>query len=238
MKNIIKNTLSEKAFFQVNKILLQYLGSHEAAIVLAHYLELQENLFGGKEFYQQQERVMDNCMISEFKLRNVNTLLQDLEILSIKKRGLPAKNYYYVNLDKLAEILDSTTLNNKVTSTGKTQSQRKDLILEKNNNLLDINDNRIDNDNNDDYYTIENNITIDLIPNVNIKEEVKENNNTPENTSETNKSLSKPIPDTIPIHITKSIQNGANSYKRVSDLYPEVYRNYELSNAIQQFFSK
>lgn len=150
MKNIIKNTLSEKAFFQVNKILLQYLGSHEAAIILAHYLELQENLFGGKEFYQQQERVMENCMISEYKLRNVNTLLQDLEILSIKKRGLPAKNYYYVNLDKLAEILDSTTLNNKVTSTGKTQAQRKDLILEKNNNLIDINDNidnvNIDND--------------------------------------------------------------------------------------------
>lgn len=107
-KQQIIGTMVQGAFFSVNKKLAKYLGSNDAALILSHFLYLQEQFFQGAEFYQQQERIMDECNVTVTVLRTAVTLLKDKGVLSVTKKGIPAKNYYLVSLDKIAEVMGAT----------------------------------------------------------------------------------------------------------------------------------
>ena len=104
-KQIIIGTMVQGAFFSVNKKLAKYLGSNDAALILSHLIYLQEHFFQGKEFYQQQERIMEECNVSISALRIAMTLLKKKGLLSVAKKGVPAKNFYLISMDALAEAL-------------------------------------------------------------------------------------------------------------------------------------
>lgn len=107
-KQIIIGTMVQGAFFSVNKKLAKYLGSNDAALILSHLIYLQETFFQGKEFYQQQERIMEECNVTVTVLRTAIKLLKDKKVLSVTKKGIPAKNYYLVSLDMIAEVMSTT----------------------------------------------------------------------------------------------------------------------------------
>lgn len=118
-KQIITGTLIQGAFFSVNKAVAKYLKSNDAALILSHLIYLQEHHFGGNEFYQQQERLMEECNVSLSVLRSSMKILSEGGMVSIKRKGTPAKNYYYINYSRIAEILDSsssTNLENKIST--------------------------------------------------------------------------------------------------------------------------
>jgi hypothetical protein len=104
-KQIIIGTMVQGAFFSVNKKLAKYLGSNDAALILSHLIYLQEHFFQGKEFYQQQERIMEECNVSISALRIAMALLKKKGVLSVVKKGVPAKNFYLVTINAIAEIL-------------------------------------------------------------------------------------------------------------------------------------
>lgn len=89
----------------VNKHLAKYLGSNDAALVLVHLLSLQEESFKGQFFFQQQERIMEECNVSLYGLRKIMSLLIDENLLTVSKIGMPATNHYLVNTEKLQEVL-------------------------------------------------------------------------------------------------------------------------------------
>jgi hypothetical protein len=107
-KQQIIGTMVQGAFFSVNKKLAKHLGSNDAALILSHLIYLQEQFFQGGEFYQQQERIMDECNVTVTVLRTAVKLLKDNGVLSVIKKGIPAKNYYLVSLNAIAEILGAT----------------------------------------------------------------------------------------------------------------------------------
>lgn len=106
-KQQIIGTMVQGAFFSVNKKLAKHLGSNDAALILSHLLYLQEQFFQGAEFYQQQERIMEECNVSLSALRIAITLLKSKGILSVVKKGIPAKNFYLISLNTIAEIMST-----------------------------------------------------------------------------------------------------------------------------------
>lgn len=104
MNNTVKNTLSTNSFFMVNKVIAQYFGSNDAAVVIAHLVFL-DGLFEGREFYQQQERLAKDCNIAVHTLRAVIKRLTQEGVITVVKKGLPAKNYYKLNVKILEQIL-------------------------------------------------------------------------------------------------------------------------------------
>ena len=124
-KQQIIGTMVQGAFFSVNKKLAKYLGSNDAALILSHLLYLQEQFFQGAEFYQQQERIMEECNVSISALRIAMTLLKKKGILSVVKKGVPAKNFYLISLTSIAEILgtpDPSLQSDKSPTTSTTDS--------------------------------------------------------------------------------------------------------------------
>jgi hypothetical protein len=110
-KQFINNTMMQGAFFSVNKHLAKYLKSNDAALILSHLLYLQEHFFKGAEFYQQQERIMEECNVTLAVLRSSMKLLTTKNLLSIKKKGVPAKNYYNINYSEIGIILSEQNKN-------------------------------------------------------------------------------------------------------------------------------
>lgn len=105
-KQIITGTMLQGSFFSVNKVVAKYLKSNDAALLLSHLIYLQEHHFKGEEFYQQQERLMEECNLSLSSLRISMKILSERGIVSIRKKGTPAKNYYTINFLALEEIFN------------------------------------------------------------------------------------------------------------------------------------
>jgi hypothetical protein len=100
--------LGQGSYWAINKTLHKILGLEET-LLLQHFIDLQYNIYGNEEFYQQQERIMDILCLSEKKVRSITSKLSSLGILSIVKKGVPAKNYYYVNMENVVEIMEGTS---------------------------------------------------------------------------------------------------------------------------------
>ena len=104
INNLLKNTLADGAFFKLNKKLVKKIGRDET-LLLQHFIGLQLRSFDDKPFYQQQERIMEETTFTIRDLRNVTKKLKELGLLEVEKRGLPAKNYYYVKTQEVYDIM-------------------------------------------------------------------------------------------------------------------------------------
>ena len=70
MEKLIKNTISHEAFFMVNKVMLKYLGSANAAIILSGFISKYDYFQKRNEivdgfFYNTKEMIMQETGMSE-----------------------------------------------------------------------------------------------------------------------------------------------------------------------------
>lgn len=144
-------TLSNNAFYLINKKLLKYFnGDWELCGLLSRFLEIENQCiieYSGKDkmcqqgyFFHQKSRLEKETYLHFNKQTNItNTLIQH-ELLKVEKTGQPAMNYYKINHIKLQQImslhddeissqLDSKSLPNQLTS----QLDSKPLL---NNNII------------------------------------------------------------------------------------------------------
>jgi len=159
MKNL-SNVLSQNGFWMVNKALAKALGSNDAALVLSHFVSLQEQVFGNKSFYQQQERILEECNITLYTLRQIVKTLKERDILTVTKHGMPAKYYYFVNIDAIVALLDvkettvqevankegldlpiSVPLDLPISVAQKKEKIKKEKVIKENNNNNNYNNN-------------------------------------------------------------------------------------------------
>lgn len=152
MDTIIKQ-LTSSSYWTLNKDLCRKIGLQNT-LVLQHFIDLQYKVFGGKEFYQQQDRIQDELGISERQVKQTISFLLNEGFISVEKKGIPAKNYYLISEDKITSVVRSlqTNQSGQIELTGKDElnSQRKELnkkekekelILENNNNTIITNSN-------------------------------------------------------------------------------------------------
>lgn len=104
----IFSLLAHNSYIMYNKKLAKEIGIDES--ILFGSLCSFQNLFNGEEeFYCEQQRLIDDTGLSEYRLQNALKHLKDIGLVNVIKKGLPAKNYYQLNLDTLLNILHVTS---------------------------------------------------------------------------------------------------------------------------------
>ena len=111
--NGISKLLSTNGFIQVNKALIKKVGLHEAILIgefCAEYNYWEErNMLDDGYFYSTRDNIEENTGLSEHYQRKALSNLYELGIITIEKRGLPAKNYYKINFDVLLSIIEESS---------------------------------------------------------------------------------------------------------------------------------
>lgn len=75
----------------------------DAAILLGTMCSWQK-FFGG-EFYKSQEELKEETCLGIYEIKEAVKVLSGCGILTVTRKGLPAKNYYLVSANKLGENL-------------------------------------------------------------------------------------------------------------------------------------
>ena len=100
--------LSTDGYIMCNKTLIRLYGS-DCAILIGelcaeyNYYKATNELIDNS-FYSTQENIETNTGINAYFQRKAFKTLQEEGVISIVKKGIPAKNYYTINTEKLAEI--------------------------------------------------------------------------------------------------------------------------------------
>lgn len=160
---IISELLSNNGYIMYNKKLAKNLGIYEAIYLgelCAEYSywkqcgKLEDDMF-----FSTQENIMNNTQLSVHQQKTTLKKLKDLNIITVVKKGLPAKNYYKINEDVLQHYMEtdlsesntdsqvSDTGNNEVHSESKINSLENQKLTDINNNKqIRINNNTISKD--------------------------------------------------------------------------------------------
>lgn len=118
----IRQALGGGYYVAININIVKLVGSYEAAALLTRAVYWQD--LAGGEFYKTNEDWINELGISEWKLRQAKTDIA--KYLTIVKRGLPAKNYYDVNIELIAEDLDASPEETSAQSRGNLTTSREE----------------------------------------------------------------------------------------------------------------
>ena len=143
--------LSTDGYIITNKKLAKLYGT-DAAILIGElcaehcYYSKTNNLTEDGGFYSTQDNIEANTTLNSYAQRKAMKVLQDANIVKVKRIGLPARNYYYINNEQLLNIFseDFEDPNIKSLNTEKSRSSNfKELDLQN----LNINNNKTNNNN-------------------------------------------------------------------------------------------
>ena len=148
---VLSSLLASSKYIIVNKDLIKILGLNEAIILGElcseyNYWESINQLEDKEYFYSTRNNIFDNTGINSHYQRIALKNLENKQIISSKRMGIPCKNYYKINEDKiieypnLAKQSDVHEINNKKlnldnTSESLCNEQAIDYIDIKNNNI-------------------------------------------------------------------------------------------------------
>lgn len=114
MKSPLK-LLSNNGYIQTNKLLCRLLGVYEAILIGEfvaeyEYYESKGMLLEDDSFFSTIENVEHNTSLNEFTQRKAIKHLCEQGILKVKRKGIPAKRYIYINQKRLEEIIINESL--------------------------------------------------------------------------------------------------------------------------------
>lgn len=113
-KKLLSKTLGKHSYWTINKQLVRSIGL-EATLILQHIIDLQA-VFNKDEIFQSQGEMAKELGISEYAVKNRIPELIKLGLVSVVKKGVPCKNYYSTNDDKIAELLVNEVVDVKSTN--------------------------------------------------------------------------------------------------------------------------
>lgn len=143
----IATLLSSDGYIQVNKELIKSVGLAEAIIVgelCAEYNYWQiNNLLEDDMFYSTIDNITLNTGLSEYEQRKAIKHLVELGILTVTKKGIPAKNYFKFNFDLLCNFLSTSPLKIKALDVENLQiNNNKQIKINNNSNTKVEDDNK------------------------------------------------------------------------------------------------
>lgn len=140
----IASLLSSDGYIQVNKELIKSVGLAEAIIVgelCAEYNYWQiNNLLEDDMFYSTIDNITLNTGLSEYEQRKAIKHLVELGILTVTKKGIPAKNYFKFNFDLLCNFLSTSPLKIKALDVENLQINNNKQIKINNNSNTKVED--------------------------------------------------------------------------------------------------
>lgn len=102
-RKLLSKTIGKNSYWSLNKQLVRNLGL-EATLILQHIIDLQD-VFKKNEIFQAQPAMAEELGISEYAVKNKIVELSKAGYINIVKKGVPCKNYYSTNDDKIIDII-------------------------------------------------------------------------------------------------------------------------------------
>ena len=96
--------ISKENFITYSKVVARKLGVN-AAVLLGQFCSYQ-NLAEG-EFYREQSLIAEDTCLSIYEIRKAVEVLVENELLVVERKGVPAKNFYKIDENKLSDFLIS-----------------------------------------------------------------------------------------------------------------------------------
>lgn len=90
--------LGSSYYIMYNKEIAKAYGVDEA-ILLGHLCSLSDKF--GNEFFAEQQKICKETYLSEYRVRTATANLTKANVISVTKKGMPAKYYYRINVDTL-----------------------------------------------------------------------------------------------------------------------------------------
>jgi len=112
MKGLLTSTVSQGAFWMVNKKIARYLQNNDAALLLADlisrrdYFQARNELDAEGGFFALSESIEEDLNLTKEARQKLTKQLESVGFVRIIKKGLPSKNYYYVQDSGIIKILD------------------------------------------------------------------------------------------------------------------------------------
>ena len=112
----ILQLLASSSFITLNKNVIKAVGLEEALLLGElcseyDYWIKREELQDGY-FFSTVENIEENTTLNDYKQRKASKTLQQLKIVDVKVKGLPAKRYFKINEEQLIKLLNIQYSNN------------------------------------------------------------------------------------------------------------------------------
>ena len=105
-KDLIIELLSQDGYYTLNKRLVKLIGL-ENAFLLSCFIDKYK--FFNEEFFYTKENILNDTRLTEYSLNASLKFLRDNNLITIIKKGCPAKNYYNINFEKIQNLLENDT---------------------------------------------------------------------------------------------------------------------------------
>lgn len=128
--SLIKNTLSQSAFWKVNKYLAREFGDNDCALLLSDFVSKQEYFASENKldddgfFFNTREKIKEDTNISPDMQRKYISILESYQVLQTKTGGLPKKTWYKVNELAIINLLHGNNKSLDFAPTGDSEIQR------------------------------------------------------------------------------------------------------------------
>lgn len=106
-KNLIIELLSQDGYYMLNKKLVKLIGL-ENAFLLSFFIDKYK--FFNDEFFYTKENILNETRLTEYSLNSSLRFLKDNDLITIIKKGCPAKNYYNINFNEIQNLLEDDTV--------------------------------------------------------------------------------------------------------------------------------
>lgn len=157
---ILASLLASSKYIIVNKDLIQILGLNEAVILGElcseyTYWANREQLDDNEYFYSTRENLENNTGITPHFQRIALKNLEEKEIVTTKKKGIPCKTYYKIDEMKVIEYLKKARIISKSLDINEVNDKilTKETTSQKSEYQQDINEVDINNNNNNNYHS-------------------------------------------------------------------------------------
>lgn len=92
----------ESNYWKLSKPLVKKIG-YIPSLILTHLIDVAKYNNMPEEFYQQQSRIMNDLYLSERQVREGIKVLINHQMISVVKKGIPAKYFFKLNFHNLGE---------------------------------------------------------------------------------------------------------------------------------------
>lgn len=140
MQNNVYHILGQHSHWQINKKIARNVGL-DAALLLSDLISKRQYFYQNGDlvdgwFFNTQENIEIDTSLSEFQQRKAHNALSKAGFLSVKKMGIPARNFFYIHDDMLLKYLTTSDVKIKPLETEKLNhsiNKNKEIKIKKEN---------------------------------------------------------------------------------------------------------
>ena len=111
----MKHLLSSTAFLVLNKGLARQIGL-KAAVLLADLISKEEYFIANGMtdgwFFNTEANIEEDTTLNSYHQRKCLKTLKDKGLIQVKRKGIPAKQYFKINEEQVLQILNNLSVKN------------------------------------------------------------------------------------------------------------------------------